>query len=163
MKSREEIAKELADKQTVSVLDSEIKEVKSILSHFLSDLRNSNLKHEHTYKLSDEVSLDELKKAIGNIPKEFRVATTHTTDTKSNRFLWLHFLVSSLIVALSIGFGIWSYFDHSAKEEAREKRDIEILRQGQEEGTRAVFQHLPKKTQAYMIKKYPDVFGDIEE
>jgi len=163
MKSREEIAKELADKQTVSVLDSEIKEVKSILSHFLSDLRNSNLKHEHTYKLSDEVSLDELKKAIGNIPKEFRVATTHTTDTKSNRFLWSYFVISSLLMALSFGFGVWSYFDYSAKEEAREKRELEILHIGQDEGVRMVFQNLPKKTQAYMIKKYPDVFGDIEE
>ena len=47
MKTREEIAQELADKKTTENLSKEVQEVKSLLGLSLSDFKAVNLKLEH--------------------------------------------------------------------------------------------------------------------
>ena len=120
MKTRKEIAQELADKKTTKNLSQEVQEVKSLLSSFLGDFRKVSVKLEHSYRLEDEIALKELNNAINSIPKEFKVK--HTTDKVSTKFLWWYFSISSIIVFLAIGFAINQHYKYSDIEKLEEQR-----------------------------------------
>ena len=152
MKTRKEIAQELADKKTTKNLSQEVQEVKSLLSSFLGDFRKVSVKLEHSYRLEDEIALKELNNAINSIPKEFKVK--HTTDKISNKFLWWYFSISSIIIFLAIGFAINKHYKYSDIKKVKENAFI----QGQKKGYQDIYQIVPKNTQQFLKKKYPDIF-----
>jgi hypothetical protein len=152
MKTREEIAQELADKKKSESLSKEILEVKSLFKTFLSDFKASNIKLEHSYSLKDEVSLKQLNNAINSIPKEFKI--NHTTDKVSNKFLWWYFAVSTLFLSLAIGYGINQHYKYSDIEKVKENAFI----QGQKKGYQDIYQIVPKNTQQFLQKKHPNIF-----
>lgn len=151
MKTREEIAQELADKKKSESLSKEILEVKSLFKAFLSDFKATNIKLEHSYSLKDEVSLKQLNNAINNIPKEFKIK--HTTDKVSNKFLWWYFILSTLFLSLSISATSYFYFNTS-------KIEREAFEKGQIQGQKNVYKILPQSSKKFLKEKYPNSFSD---
>ena len=154
MKTREEIAQELADKKTTENLSEEVQEVKRLLSSFLGDFKAVNLKLEHSYSLKDEVPLKELNDTIKSIPKEFKVK--HTTDKISNKFLWWYFSISSIIIAASLFFGAYTYKNTdlgASKEEL-----LQEYNKGKIDGFQEVYNVLPENSQDFLKTKYPNNF-----
>lgn len=148
MKTRAEIEQELADKRTAESLSKEILEVKSLFKAFLSDFKAVNLNLEHSYRLEDEVSLNELKKAINGIPKEFKIK--HTTDKVSYKFLWWYFAISTLVISLSVSFAVYHYKKYKEIKKAEDKAQMK--------GRFEVYNSLPPNSQEYLQKKYPNIF-----
>lgn len=154
MKTREEIAQELADKKTSENLSEEVNQLKSLLSSFLRDFRKVSVKLEHHYKLEDEVALKELKTAIDSVPSEIVINNKHTTDKVSTKFLWWYFIASTVVIMLSVGYGVNQ--EHKFKDvEALEKK---AFLKGKNEGFKEVFGTLPKSSQDFLKKKHPNVF-----
>ncbi len=148
MKTRAEIEQELADKRTAESLSKEILEVKSLFKAFLSDFKAVNLNLEHSYRLEDEVSLNELKNAINGIPKEFKIK--HTTDKVSYKFLWWYFAISTLVISLSVSFAVYHYKKYEEIKKAEDKAQMK--------GRFEVYNSLPPNSQEYLQKKYPNIF-----
>ena len=159
MKTRSEIAQELADEQAKSNITEEAQELKSFLREFLVDLRASKINHDHSYKLSDEVPLKQLKIAVENIPNEFTQKVVHSTDSVSHKFLWFYFIISSLVMAACLAFGFTQY----QESEKREKFEKEIYHDGRIMGREEVFKILPKNSQKFLLKKYPNTFESFVE
>jgi hypothetical protein len=159
MKTREEIAKELADKREHSQIVDEANELKSFLRSFLSDLKDFKVSHDHLYRLEDLKPLNELKNKIDSIPKEILIKKS--TDKVSTTFLWCYFAVSSLVIALSLGFGIYQYqkySDMAALENAYYEQGFQA---GQLKGRKEIFIRLPDNSQNYLLQKYPKAFENI--
>ncbi len=154
MKTREEMAQELSDKKKSDSLSKEINEIKSVLSTFLSEFRGSSVNIKHNYRLEDEIALKELKKAINSVPEEIIVNNHHTTDKVNTKFLWWYFVVSTLVLFLSVGYGI----NQSYKYEDVPGLEKKAFNQGKNKGYQEVFETLPKTSQDFLKKKHPNVF-----
>lgn len=164
MKSREQTEREaLAAKQEeqynkfLGVYGSLSKELETIKS-FLSNLKDINVKHEHEYRLTDEVALKELKTTLESIdiPKEILLKKKihHTTEKISHRFLWWYFVVSTL----AIGGALYFACDQN-RELENIKNATKTYEQGLEEGYKTVYEVLPKASQEYLKEKYPNAFN----
>lgn len=163
MKSRDQIEREaLAAKQEeqynkfLGVYGSLSKELETIKS-FLSSLKDINIKHEHEYRLTDEILLKELKTTLESIdiPKEILLKKKihHTTEKKSIRFLWWYFVISTTIIGGALYFAY-----HQHKELQSIKNETKTYEQGLEEGYQTVYKVLPKASQEYLKEKYPKAF-----
>jgi hypothetical protein len=154
MKTREEMAQELSDRKKSDSLSKEINEIKSVLSTFLSEFRGSSVNIKHNYRLEDEIALKELKKAIDSVPEEIIINNHHSTDKVSTKFLWWYFVVSTLVLFLSLGYGI----NQSYKYEDVPGLEKKAFIQGKNKGYQEVFETLPKTSQDFLKKKHPNVF-----
>ena len=160
MKTRKEIAEELAAKAEKQLLSKETQEIKYLLNSFLSDLRAVDLTVEHSYRLSDETRLNKLENTIKTIPSEIIINNKHTTDKVSHKFLWWYFAVSILFISSSIGFGISQYYTYSDKLATMFQKEQRAYSRGLEKGRMDVFNSLPTNSQNFLINKHPGVFGD---
>lgn len=171
MKTREEIQKELDNKKETSEL-SEIKtiaeDLKVEINNKIARLQNFKPEVTHSYRLSDEVPLKELKTAIFNlgrelvnfkkIPERIELETTHRTDKVSHKFLWRYFAVSSLIIALSVGYGVYQHYNSSDVYNDIEALKKEAFNNGFQKGYQDTYKILPDDSQKFLRNNYPKVF-----
>lgn len=162
MKSREQIEREATASEQkaqyerfLSAYGSLSEELKSV-KLFLSNIKEVNVNHEHTYRLSDETALKELKNTLESmdIPKEIELRKTvrHTTEKASHRFLWRYFAVSMLVITASLFF---AYYQSTELERIKNSKTYE---QGLQEGYQRVYRALPSASKEFLKEKYPEVF-----
>lgn len=100
-KTRKEIEEELNGNEIKKGIEQEKEELKSTLSAFLKDFKSTNLEVKHSYHLSDEVALKELKTALESIdiPKEIKLTRENKIvfDDKTSKWLvwwgWISYVL----------------------------------------------------------------------
>lgn len=106
MKTRKEIEEEFQGNEIKNGIQKEKEELKTLLNTFLTNLKGVQLTAEHSYQLSDEVALKELKTALEgvDIPKEVKLIRESKIvfDDKTSKWLvwwgWISYVVFFLFI-----------------------------------------------------------------